>query len=118
MGAGVPGGVTGGTGSSADSSNLRAYVLFCGTGPILVLTTYNSITHEHLVEKLLHKGIRKFIAYQVPISRVKEQYGVPFEVISSELASAGDLRVLDFNGHQVFSKFSVKELGDPVTHGE
>jgi hypothetical protein len=118
MGAEVSEGVTRGDAPSAEGSQLKAYVLFCGSGPILVLTTFSSITHEQLVEKLLHKGIRKFIAYQVPISRVREQYGVPFEVISNELASTGDLRVLDFNGHQVFSKFSVKEFGDPVTHGE
>jgi hypothetical protein len=99
-------------------SCLSAHVLFCGTGPILVLTTYPSMTHEALVQKLLHKGIRKFIAYEVPTSTVQERYGLPFEVISSELSPTGDLRVLDFNGHQIFNNFSLKEFGDPVCHGE
>ena len=42
---------------------MRAYIVFSGTGPILILTTYPELTDGRLVEKLVHKGIAKFTAY-------------------------------------------------------
>ena len=33
---------------------MLAYILFSGTGPILVLTTYPELTDERLLEKLSH----------------------------------------------------------------
>ena len=95
----------------------RAYLLFSGTGPLLVLSTYPSITDPQLVAKLGHKGIAKFIAYEVSIERVREQYGIAYEVIAADLVETTDARVLDFNGHHIFSCFSLSELGEPVTFG-
>ena len=97
---------------------MRAYILFSGTGPILVLTTYPELTDERLVGKLTHKGIVKFIAYEVPVETVRRIYGVPFEVIATDLESSEDLRVLDFNGHHIFSRFSLSDLGEPIKYGD
>jgi hypothetical protein len=97
---------------------MRAYILFSGMSPILILTTYSELADERLLEKLLHKGIDKFIAYEVPLEQVKSIYGVPFEVIAADLERTEDLRVLDFNGHHIFSHFSFSELGDPIMCGE
>ena len=97
---------------------LRAYVVFSGTGPILVLTTFPSLTDERLVRKFAQKGILKFIAYEVSITRVREVYGVPFEVIASDLEGVEDARVLDFNGHHIFSQFPFSEFGDPIKVGD
>jgi len=97
---------------------MRAYIVFSGTGPILVLTTYPSLTDDRLVEKLRHKGIVKFIAYEAPIDEVQQIYGVPFDVIASDLEKTEDLRVLDFNGHHIFSSFSFHQLGEPIKCGE
>jgi len=97
---------------------MRPYILFSGTGPILILTTYPELSDERLLEKLLHKGIVKFIAYEVPLERVQSIYGVPFEVIAADLERTEDIRVLDFNGHHIFSRFSFSELGDPIMCGE
>ncbi len=97
---------------------MRSYLVFTGTGPILVLTTFTAITEPGLTEKLAHKGIVKFIAYEVPIDRVKALYGVPFEVIAADLEGARDMRVLDFNGHHIFNSFSLSELGDPIKFGD
>ena len=97
---------------------MRPYILFSGTGPILILTTYPELADERLLEKLLHKGIVKFIAYEVPLERVQSIYGVPFEVIAADLERTEDIRVLDFNGHHIFSRFSFSELGDPIMCGE
>ena len=97
---------------------MRAYIIFSGTGPILILTTYSSLVDERLVKKLQHKGIAKFIAYEVPIEDVKRIYGVPFDVIASDLERAEDVRVLDFNGHHIFSRFSFAQLGEPIKVGD
>ena len=97
---------------------MRAYIVFSGTGPILILTTYPELTDSRLVAKLSHKGIVKFIAYEVPIDRVKAIYGVPYEVIAADLEHTEDLRVLDFNGHHIFSRFSFADLGEPIKCGD
>ncbi len=97
---------------------MKAFLVFSGTGPILVLTTYPDIVDPRLVEKLGHKGIRKFIAYEVPIDRVRVLYGVPFEVVAADLEETEDMRVLDFNGHNIFARFSLSELGKPKMFGD
>ncbi len=96
---------------------MRAYILFSGTGPLLVLTTYPEVTDPRLLARLSHKGIAKFIAYEVALGRVREQYGVPFEVVAADLEGVEDVRVLDFNGHHIFACFSLAELAGPVTVG-
>ncbi|OAD20650.1 cytoplasmic protein, partial [Candidatus Thiomargarita nelsonii] len=40
---------------------MKAGIFFTGSGPILVLTSYDSLTDPHLVKKLTTKGIKKFI---------------------------------------------------------
>jgi len=97
---------------------MRAYLIFTGSGPILILTTFPSVTDERLVAKLRHKGIAKFIAYEVPPERTRKLYGVPFEAIAADLSGQEDLRVLDFNGHHIFANFRLSDLGDPIRHGE
>jgi hypothetical protein len=101
----------------APSSGPRAYLIFTGTGPILALSTYPKLTDERLVEKLRHKGIEKFLAYEVELEAVKDRYDEAFNRISSDLAGAEDIRVLDFNGHQIMANFSLDELGDPIKFG-
>ncbi len=54
----------------------------------------------------------------MPLERVQSIYGVPFEVIAADLERTEDIRVLDFNGHHIFSRFSFSELGDPIMCGE
>ena len=55
---------------------MKAGIIFTGSGPILILTTYDSFTVDIFVEKLKSKGITKFIAYEVPIDKAKEKYMV------------------------------------------
>ena len=97
---------------------MHAGIFFTGTGPILLLTTYDSMDNPRLVEKLSAKGIKKYIAYEVSEDRVKELYGTHFNVILGDLKQSDDLRVLDYDGHHVFYNFSLKELGEPVFHEE
>lgn len=93
---------------------MKAGIFFTGTGPILLLTSYESLDHPLLVEKLSSKGIKKYIAYDVPVDVVRERYGNQFGVVMGDLKQNDDLRVLDYNGHHVFNKFSLAELTEPV----
>ncbi|MBN1363787.1 MAG: hypothetical protein JW976_03185 [Syntrophaceae bacterium] len=93
---------------------MKAGIIFTGSGPILILTTYESFADPKLVEKLNTKGIKKFVAHEVQIEMVKERYGMHFPVIMGDLKQTDDLRVLDYNGHHVFNNFSFKEMGNPI----
>jgi hypothetical protein len=95
---------------------MKAGVFFTGTGPILILTSYESFIDPDLVDKLAAKGIKKFIAYEVEEERVKNQYGMHFQVVINDLKQSDDLRVLDYDGHHVFYNFSLSELKNPVQY--
>ena len=50
---------------------MKAGIFFSGTGPILILTSYQSLNDQKLVEKLARKGIKKYIAYEIQEDLVK-----------------------------------------------
>ena len=52
---------------------MKAAVVFTGSGPILILTTYESFGSPDFIEKLEAKGLNKFIAYEVPVELAKEK---------------------------------------------
>ena len=93
---------------------MRAYLVFMGSGPILLLSTYPKLTDERLVSKLRYKGIDKFIAYEVDLEAVKARYEQSYENILKDLEREEDIRVLDFNGHQIMANFSLGALGEPI----
>lgn len=95
---------------------MKAGIFFTGTGPILILTSYDSLTNLDLAKKLARKGIKKFIAYEVSEALVKEKYAHHFNVVMGDLHQTDDLRVLDYDGHHVFYNFTLKALGDPIYH--
>jgi hypothetical protein len=93
---------------------MKAALVFTGSGPILILTNFDSVADPQLAEKLKARGINKFIAYEVSVEKVKKQYGTRFSVILGDLSQSDDLRVLDIDGHRAFNNFSFEELGMPV----
>ncbi len=93
---------------------MKAGIVFTGTGPILILTSYESFQDPKFIEKLATKGIKKFIARELPLEAVKKKYGLQFNIVLGDLNQTDDLRVLDYNGHNVFYNFSFKEMGDPI----
>lgn len=97
---------------------MKAGIIFTGTGPILILTSYESFRDPKLVAKLEVKGIRKFIATELPVEKVQEKYGNQYSVVMGDLYQTDDLRVLDYNGYNVFHSFSFKEMGKPIYHEE
>ena len=92
---------------------MKAGIIFTGTGPILILTTYESLGHPKLADKLSAKGIKKYISFELPMDKVKAQYGQHFAVVLGDLDQTDDLRVLDYDGHRVFNNFSFEEMGEP-----
>ncbi len=95
---------------------MKAGVFFTGTGPILILTSYDSFTDPNLIEKLMAKGIKKFIAYEVEPEQIKDKYGKHYDLIMHDLRQTDDLRVMDYDGHHVFYNFSLKEYGDKIVY--
>lgn len=95
---------------------MKAGIIFTGTGPILILTTYTSFDDPKFIEKLARKGIMKFMAFELDPEVVHKRYGHQFDAIMSDVQQSDDLRVLDYNGHNVFYNFSFKELGPPLVH--
>ena len=92
---------------------MKAGIFFTGSGPILLLTSYDSLANPELIRKLAAKGIKKFAAYEVPVPLVQKKYGSHYEVIMSDLKQDDDLRVLDYDGHHIFMEFSFREMGEP-----
>ncbi|MCG6916033.1 MAG: hypothetical protein LJE89_00670 [Deltaproteobacteria bacterium] len=95
---------------------MKAAVVFTGSGPIVVLTTYDSLEDPKFIEQLEVKGLDKFIGYEVPVDLTKKKYGQHFDAVMKDVKQTDDLRVLDYNGHRVFHNYSFAELGSPFQH--
>ncbi len=98
----------------ADRTSIHTFVIFTGTGPILTVFNYPDIQDERLVRKLRDKGVENFIAYRVDRTMVEARYPHTFHNIVEDLQGAEDIRVLDFNGHQIMANFRLEEFGEPV----
>ncbi|MDD5476317.1 MAG: hypothetical protein PHU03_07390 [Syntrophales bacterium] len=95
---------------------MKAGLIFTGSGPILIVTSYESFTDPSFIEKLNAKGIRKFISYEIPVELARQKYGERFKVVMEDLYQTDDLRVLDYNGHNIFAIFSFIEMGEPIMY--
>lgn len=97
---------------------MKAVIVFTGSGPILILTSFLSIDDSNFINKLKAKGIKKFIALEVPIDQCKDLYGYSYQDIIEDLQKENDMRVLDFDGHHIFKNFSLKKMGRPFVFEE
>ena len=95
---------------------MKAGIIFTGTGPILILTTFDSLDDSKLAEKLATKGINKYIASELPLEKVRAKYGNHYNVVMGDLKQTDDLRILDYNGYNVFYNFKFSEMGKAVYH--
>lgn len=95
---------------------MKVAMLFTGSGPIVILTSHDSVTDPTLLEKLEAKGIERFLAYELPLDLVKMRYGGHFTTVMNDLHETDDLRVLDYNGERAFALFRLDELGRPVVY--
>lgn len=93
---------------------MKSVIVFTGTGPILILTTFSSLTDPGFVGKLATKGISKFIAYELGSDLVQKKYGAHYDAVMNDVKQSDDLRVLDYNGHNIFHNFAFSDLGEPI----
>ncbi len=93
---------------------MKAYFLFTASGPLVILTSYDSIQDPELLTRLGSKGITKFIAHEVTVESARVKYGTHFDVVCRDLHESDDLRVLDYSGQRAFNNFSFDELGAPT----
>jgi hypothetical protein len=97
---------------------MKTIMLLTGSGPLVILTSYESPTAPPLLQKLEAKGISKFIAYEIPLELTRQRYGGHFTAVEQDLHESDDLRVLDYNGERAFSLFGFDELGSGVRYEE
>jgi hypothetical protein len=95
---------------------MKTFMLFAGSGPLVILTSHVAIEDPQLLTKLAAKGVTKFLAYEVPLDLAKARYGMHFDIVARSLAETDDLRVLDFDGARAFQLFSFGEMSGPVVH--
>lgn len=95
---------------------MHVFILFAGSGPVVILTSHASIEDPALLEKLAAKGVDKFLAYSIPLALAKARYGMHFDVVARGLSETDDLRVLDFDGARAFRLFAFKEMTGPLVY--
>ncbi len=93
---------------------MKAALILTGSGPILVLTTHETLTDPDLVARLAAKGIRKFLAFEVPVDLIQAKYKAHYDHVLEDIKQEDDLRVVDEDGHRICAAFSLRELGPPV----
>ena len=95
---------------------MKTALIFTGSSPILIITSYQSLEDKGFLEKLKQKGIDKFIAFVVQLESSKKKYGSRFDVIKDDLNTTEDIRILDYNEQLAFERFSFEELGEMIKH--
>lgn len=95
---------------------MRAFLVFAEAAPVLVMTSRAAVADGRLVQGLTTRGIDKFIAYEVPLDELRRKYGVPFEVVESDVRNGKDLAVLDSKGSHVFANVRFTDLGESFQH--
>ena len=45
---------------------MKTLMLLAGSGPLVILTSHESVTDEGLLDRLRRKGIGKFVAFEIP----------------------------------------------------
>jgi hypothetical protein len=97
---------------------MKALIVFAGTAPMLILTSYPSVDDPNFVSKLKAKGLKKFICIEVPLDRCRDLYGASYIDIVEDLQKANDMRILDFDGHHIMNNFSLRKMGKPYIFEE
>jgi len=95
---------------------MTAFLVFADSDPILVMTSRAAAADGRLIEGLASIGLVKFIAHEVPLDGLREKYGMPFEVIESDVRNGRDFRVLDSKGSHVLANIRLADLGEHIRY--
>ncbi len=95
---------------------MRAFLVFSESEPIVVMASRRAVREGQLVDRLTRMGHDRFIAHEVPVETLRESYGLPFEVIESDIRHGKSIRVLDSDGRRIFASLPLSELGSEYRH--
>ena len=95
---------------------MTAFLVFTEGEPLIVALPKEAVSDGRLVKSLSQKGIDKFIAHEIDVDRLREAYGVPFEIVEADITNGRDLRVLDSKGSHAFANVRFADLGKSVWH--
>jgi hypothetical protein len=90
---------------------MRAAIIFTGSGPLVILTSYLTFNEPGLVQKMQAKGIKKYMGHALPMELCEQRYREYYPVVLNDLRQTDDLRVLDFDGRHALLTFSCTEYG-------
>ena len=93
---------------------MTAFLVFTEGEPLIIAVAKEVVLDGGLVESLSRKGIDKFIAHEIDVDRLREAYGVPFEVVEADITNGRDLRVLDSKGSHAFANVRFADLGKSI----
>ena len=96
---------------------MTAFLVFTEAAPLIVATPKEVVANDRLSEQLSQVGVNRFIAHEIVVDRLREIYGVPFELIETDVKNGKGLRVLDSNGTNALAKVNFADLGPDFAHG-
>lgn len=96
---------------------MRTFLIVTEAEPLIIAAPKEAVTDGRLVESLSRVGIDRFIAHEIAVDGLREVYGVPFEVIETEIKNGKDAQVLDSNGNHVLARIQFADLGPGIPHG-
>jgi hypothetical protein len=88
---------------------MKSFLLFTHTGPVLILSQYDSINQPELLSNLTAYG--KFVAYEMPIEPIQSCYSAHFQSVLQDPKSNKAMIVLDEDGESIFTNISLRALG-------
>jgi hypothetical protein len=95
-------------------NQMKSYMVLTASGAILVLTELDFEKHPDQLVKLAADGLDKFILYQVPVVAVKASYKAHYDHTLNDPKQAGEIKVLDDDGKEIFKNISFKDLSAPI----
>ena len=95
--------------------NTKAYLVLNSTGALIVLTSHD-LSKEPAAIKDLAAGIGKLIAYELPVSKVKQNYQAHYDHLSKDPKVKNSFIILDDDGREVFSNISLKDIGSQIIY--
>jgi hypothetical protein len=102
------------TGFQRREGLMTAYLVLTENEPMIVVMPKPTADDTNPMRRLADAGGERFIAHEVDVELLREQYGVPFEIIEDEIRNGKDVRVLDAVGHRVLDRISLSHLGGRV----
>lgn len=99
-----------------ETAETRAYLLLTATGAMLALTNHNLTTEPEILDELSRGGPDKFIAYELPIDTVKNNYRAHFEHMVNDPGRKSEYTILDNDGRQIFNNISLKDIQNQIVY--